>query len=81
MTETHWKPIEHAPKDGKPLLLWTRLKTYSRDGMVFHRVVGFWQHQLKQWKVEPEQLNGEEELIPTHWADLPAPPSTQEAGQ
>jgi hypothetical protein len=80
MTETHWKPIEHAPKDGKPLLLWARLKSSRPELDDFFPVVGIWHLQIMTWMGHPQHLRGDE-LRPTHWAELPAPPSTQEAGQ
>ena len=72
---TSWKPIEDAPKDGRSVLLWARLKSApaERDDLSFP-VIGFWHKSSERWKVAPEILNWSEELIPTYWTELPLPP-------
>lgn len=77
---TEWKPIEDAPKDGKPLLLWARLKSNPPGPSDHYPMVGFWPSSIVGWAVYPQHLSGEQ-LIPTHWAELPASPPTQRAGQ
>jgi hypothetical protein len=69
-----WKPIEDAPKDGRSVLLWARLKTppEERDD-IGYPIVGFWLRNIG-WKVAPELLNRDEELIPTYWTEIPEPP-------
>ena len=71
---TSWKPIEDAPKDGRLVLLWARLKTppEERDD-IGYPIVGFWLRNIG-WKVAPELLNRDEELIPTYWTEIPEPP-------
>ena len=73
---TNWKPIESAPKDETPVLLWARLKTSPPAEDDFYMVVGFWHRSVQRWKVSPEHLNREEELIASHWAALPEPPNS-----
>jgi hypothetical protein len=68
-----WKSIESAPKDGRALLLFARLK--SNPDQVAYPVVGFWHDQIKRWKPFPELLNREEELIPSWWIGFPEPPA------
>ena len=74
---TNWKP-KSAPRSGMPVLLWARLKSNPPSGGDFYPIVGFWHASVQRWKVSPEHLNREEELIATHWVALPEPP---EAGQ
>lgn len=71
-----WKPIEDAPKDGRSVLLWARLKTVpaERDD-IDYPIVGFWLRNIG-WKVAPELLNSDEELIPTYWTEIPEPPKS-----
>jgi hypothetical protein len=69
-----WKPIGNAPKDGTPVLLWARLKI-SLPSNDFYPIVGFWHRSIERWKVLPEHLNREEELIASYWIALPAPPA------
>jgi len=70
----NWKPIEDAPKDGTPLLLWARLKSCPPGGEDFYPIVGYWHRSIQRWKVLPEHLNGDEDLIADYWAELPAAP-------
>jgi hypothetical protein len=71
---TSWKPIQDAPKDGRPVLLWARLASTpaERDDFSF-LVVGFWHIAIERWNVAPELL-GEKGLIPTYWTELPPAP-------
>jgi hypothetical protein len=71
---TGWKSIESAPKDGRPLLLFATLKTIS-PGLSNKPVpvVGHWHRAIERWKVWPDHLGGGAELLPTHWAWIPAP--------
>jgi hypothetical protein len=71
---TSWKPIKDAPRNGRPILLWARLKSVpaERDGFNYP-IVGFWLRNIG-WKVAPELLNRDEELLATHWTELPEEP-------
>jgi hypothetical protein len=71
---TDSKTIESAPKDGTPVLLWARLSSYPPEPDNYFWIVGFWHGSIARWKVAPEQLNAQEELIATRWAPLPKPP-------
>jgi hypothetical protein len=70
----NWEPIETAPKNGMPVLLWARLKSNPPSGNDFYSIVGFWHQSIERWKVWPEHLNGEEDLIPSFWTALPEAP-------
>jgi hypothetical protein len=70
-----WQSIETAPKDGRPVLLWARLRSHPPSEDDFHRIVGFWHRAIGRWKVSPEELNGQEDLIAVLWSALPEPPT------
>ena len=70
---TSWKPIGSAPKIGTRVLLWARCKSIPPDDD-YSPIVGFWHKSIERWKVAPEHLNREEELVPSHWAEIPEPP-------
>jgi hypothetical protein len=66
---SEWQPIESAPKDGTPVLLWTK-----EWGAVVGRHDGY-----GIFGVSPpgeEMLGGA-----THWMPLPTPPAPQGAVQ
>jgi hypothetical protein len=73
---TDWKSIDTAPRNGRPVLLWARLKTTPPGEDDFYAIVGFWHRSIQRWKVSPEHLNREEDLIASHWAPLPEPPTS-----
>lgn len=59
---------------------WARLKFGPAERDDFnYPIVGFWLRNI-WWKVAPEVLNRNEELIATHWTELPEddPPLPQE---
>lgn len=70
----NWERMETAPTNGTPVLLWARIKSIPPSGNDFYPIVGFWYQSVEQWKVHPEHLNEEEELIPDYWSALPEPP-------
>jgi hypothetical protein len=72
---TTWRPIDEAPKDGSAVLLWARLKSHPTSSDDYHPIVGFWHRAIHRWKVSPEQLNRDEDLIASFWASLPEPPN------
>jgi len=53
---TNWRAIEEAPRDGRSVLLWARLKTNPPSFNDFYPIVGFWHHSIQEWKVWPEHL-------------------------
>jgi hypothetical protein len=71
----NWQLIEGAPRDGTPMLLWARLKSHPASADDFHPIVGFWHRAIQRWKVSPEQLNRDEDLIASFWTPLPEPPN------
>jgi hypothetical protein len=77
---TSWKLMKDAPRNGRPVLLWARLKSVPADrDSVSYPIVGFWLRNFR-WKVAPEILNRDEELLATYWTELPEddPPLPQE---
>ena len=73
-----WKPISTAPKDGRKLLLFARLK--SDADMTFYPVIWHWNDAVHAWKATPEQLNAIEELMPSLWNEIPHLPTKFEDG-
>lgn len=63
-----WQPIETAPKDGTEILAWQK-----GEGAF----VVFWYSRLFNWKWTTHDLGGDENLYPSHWMPLPAPPTTE----
>ena len=45
------------------------------DG-IYSPIVGYWDRSIGQWKVAPEHLNREEELVPSHWSEFSRPPKS-----
>ena len=66
-----WRPINSAPKDEKPKLLFARFKIIPDDKP--GPVVGRWHKAIERWKVVPDHLDNGDELFPTHWAELTTP--------
>lgn len=62
-----WKPIDTAPKDGVPVLLYELAAVTSEVTSVF---VGKWRDG--QWLTNP----GNYKKKPTHWHPLPAKPDS-----
>lgn len=88
---SEWKPIETAPKDGTPLLLWLAIepdRNYLVIGLCENHAIGFWQHQ--RWcsieVIDDGTMGGEMTgwmsdwcslvLEPTHWMPLPKAPTS-----
>jgi hypothetical protein len=62
-----WQPIETAPKDGTPILIYE-----TTLGPVTY--VCFWNSFHEYWvEAEGEQYSS---FNPTHWMPLPEPPKT-----
>jgi|SRR5271154_3733892 len=72
---TNWKPIANAPKTGTRVLLWAQCKGIRRDGD-YNPIVGYWDRSIERWKVAPEHLNREEELVLTHRLEFTRPPKS-----
>jgi hypothetical protein len=45
------------------VLLWARLASVPPGSTGFSLIVGFWHKSIERWKVAPELLNRDEELI------------------
>lgn len=72
MSETVWKPIEEAPKDGTSVLLASpkangKWRIWSSDG---------WRVRLRYIHEDPRGywVGQGSRNDPTHWRPLPAPP-------
>lgn len=93
---SEWQPIETAPRDGTPLLLYLKREPerhYPLRGIVPNYAIGFWEHRC--WKaIEGEDcgsMGGEFtgwmedwvglDLEPTHWLPLPPPPQMTGTGE
>lgn len=67
-SQSDWRPIASAPKNGTWLLLWN-------DNTMF---VGFWQAlrgSRSGWMLtEPAEALLDSRFQPTHWMPLPEPP-------
>ena len=75
MTNQTWQPIETAPKDGTPVLIWMK---YGSQAVTAEWRGGRWRAVWDGWSViESESDFGtecREVEVPTHWMQLPAPP-------
>lgn len=60
--EPQWLPIDSAPKDGSPVLVY--IPSYSRPTWA--------SYDNGEWTEEDDYLH---EVSPTHWFQLPEPPS------
>ena len=66
-----WQPIETAPTDGTPILLWPFTYITIWTGRSAGKVVlGFYDYMEEEW-FNPEERQTFE---PTHWMSLPKPP-------
>jgi len=63
---TEWQPIDTAPKDdGMPIIVYG-LSEYHKTYEYVH--LAYWKNYTESWWFEGE------EMYPTHWMPLPAPP-------
>ena len=74
-----WQPIETAPRDGTPILIFDPTKSSHDqiDGLRFddaRYAIGYW----RVWKENGEWMWGNRNSAynsPTHWMPLPDPPT------
>ena len=66
----NWRPIETAPKDGTPILVWVR--KHQEVLIVFYEERGKF-----CWREYPEGDRWNKNLV-THWQPLPEPPEEEE---
>ena len=59
-----WKPIETAPKDGHPLLLFSNRIANFGTGIF----IGYFEGDCNGWN------DGQHRFSPSHWMPLPEPP-------
>lgn len=64
-----WKPIETAPKDGTPILLFAR----AINATAPVRIIGWFIASLG-WVEAAFHPNTPAGIKPTHWQPLPEPP-------
>jgi hypothetical protein len=68
-----WKPIDTAPKDGRPVMLRARFRGHPPEIGNSFEVVGYWcPYPVERWKTR----DTEKDLFATEWA-----PIGGEAGQ
>lgn len=81
-----WMPIESAPLDGEPVLLFVPgVRSWNRVSGMPDIVVGIWSEGY--WYSDIGDIQGgyestgdyfeHEALQPTHWRPLPEPPPTE----
>jgi len=69
-----WQPIETAPKDGTPVLVWAENLLH---GLCPYAVAQYMEHEIEWWHVQdgkfgPYPMRG---AAPTHWMPCPKPPN------
>lgn len=69
-----WKPIESAPKDGTPVLLFARLV----DAEASTRVIGAYLSTFG-WLAQSYSHQTVAQVVPSHWMELPPFPGTPPA--
>jgi hypothetical protein len=80
MEDIRWQPIETAPKDGKPVLIYgTRWRfDWQGDKDAAFTAVCEWMKPYTlgepEWSICETVYYSTECLAPTHWMPLPAPP-------
>lgn len=67
---SEWLPIESAPADGTPLLLFGR----HINATASVRMVGHYSGEDFGWIAVSFVPHGPMQIVPTHWMPLPAPP-------
>jgi len=71
---SEWQPIETAPKDGEPILVWA--PNWGAHGG--HVVARWWVRSsgwiVDEWDRDPPGYVDATTLDPAHWMPLPAPP-------
>lgn len=77
-----WQPIETAPKDGTPILVWAK-GSWSIAHLSRVRSSGEWIAMAAgDEAIRHQYENGDEDyvvVVPTHWMPLPDPPSEGQA--
>ena len=64
-----WQPVETAPRDGTPLLLFARASTATASIVLVGWYLTHW-----DWIECCFAPNSPVGIVPTHWMPLPAPP-------
>lgn len=69
---SEWQPIDTAPKDGTPVLLWPGAEIWAGQTTP---AVGWWAEYFG-WICSSAGASGE---VATHWMPLPTPPADMAA--
>ena len=67
---SEWQPIETAPQDGKPLLLWCDTDDGGEPMILYRDSKGRWLYEGEPLFATPFYIEA------THWMPLPAPPQS-----
>jgi hypothetical protein len=71
---SEWQPIDTAPT-ATVILLYGRVHDGAEhDPQGCIRVTGYWEDGAKEWRLMTPGWEGPA-FRPTHWAEIPAPPS------
>lgn len=74
-----WQPIETAPRDGRPILIWQPDKAYQpqRNYDDWRYAIGYWRtdEKIGSWGNRNSAV-----VTPTYWMPLPPPPRGVESG-
>ena len=75
MSEREWQPIETAPEDGTPVLLFC-----PRPGVEPFQITGYWDLGSDEFGVKSAWRATTHDPIypPSHWRPLPPPPTEKE---
>lgn len=69
-----WQPIETAPKDGTPVLLWAFVETeLGGRGEKRERVLAQWEYE--KWRAVHQCYYSIDAEEPTHWMPIPEHPT------
>ena len=75
---SEWQPIETAPRDGTPVLLWDLWSPWKE--LPCNVVVARWfiNEKFTYWQLvdsaTADEYPGNNAIDPTHWMPLPEPP-------
>ena len=69
-----WQPIETAPKDGTPILIYSGLRVDVPLGHVDHEKSIYISSFDGDWWIWDGNFGAEYAYEPTHWMNLPEPP-------
>ena len=71
---TEWQPIETAPKDGIPVLIYSGLRVDIESILIDHEKSIYISSFDGDWWIWDGKYGPEYAYEPTHWMPLPEPP-------